>query len=145
MLDQDTRVMKYLNGWLNTGQQKGLFGKKPTCPGHYEETQLHIFQCTHYDAVATWNEAFRSLQKYYHKYELPKHVHTTIVRLCWAACEKQPIDTDENNDSSIRNAISDQQRLGTKFLLRGYLSSKWITALRTNGDERPGLSMSCII
>ena len=43
-LKEDTNLTKHMNGWLNTGKQKGHFGHASECPGcgWHEETQLHI-------------------------------------------------------------------------------------------------------
>ena len=40
----NVHLVKFMNRWLNTGRQKRLHGKDPSCParGIAEETQLHI-------------------------------------------------------------------------------------------------------
>ena len=42
---ENVTLTKYLNGWLNTGHQKGHLGEASECPccGWHEETQLHLF------------------------------------------------------------------------------------------------------
>ena len=59
----EVRLVKYLNGWLNTGRQKGHQGKDPSCPccGAKEETQLHMFQCQSAASRQAHKQAFKNI------------------------------------------------------------------------------------
>ena len=80
----NTRLTKYLNGWLNTGHQKGHFGKSTACPGcgWDDETQLHILQCT----ASNMNkkarvQAFKQCEQYYHEHKIPALVYVPFLKL----------------------------------------------------------------
>lgn len=62
---ENIRLTKYLNGWLNTGRQKGHFGTKSDCPccGWHEEDQLHILQCAHPEMTKSRTTAFAQCEK----------------------------------------------------------------------------------
>ena len=130
--EQIKRVMKMMNGWLNTGRQKGHFGERTECPGcgFHSEDQLHLYQCTHPSARETRKRAFELLEQYYHEHKIPKAVYMPIVQECWATCTG--LANTQNNaprDTPVQRAIDTQSELGGEFLLRGYLTVEWRNAI----------------
>ncbi|KAL7533446.1 hypothetical protein ACHAXR_008970 [Thalassiosira sp. AJA248-18] len=93
------RVMKYVNGWLNTGRQKGIFGHSPKCPGcgWHEETQLHMMQCTHPQTIRAREEAFSTLTKYYHQHKIPAQSHPL---------SNEPSTTNPRSDAIFSYAVT---------------------------------------
>ena len=110
----NVRIMKLMNGWLNSGRQKGLFGKDTECPacGYQEENQLHIFQCKNKEMEQTRKSAFKLLGQYYHEHNVPGMVYVPFIKLCWSVCDKQPFDVPGPHHHTIEAAIKSQQTLG---------------------------------
>ena len=135
----NTRLTKYLNGWLNTGRQKGHHGKEPRCPccGTHEETQLHIFQCSSDTSTQARASAFKLLEKYYNHHKVPPLVYVPFVRLCRMACDGAPEDSPISAHDSLSDAISSQRHLGHDFLLRGYLTKAWLPAMVQHDGKHP--------
>jgi hypothetical protein len=134
---ENITIAKYMNGWLNSGRQKGLFGKEKSCPccGWHEETQMHMLQCTSPAMQQNRKSAFKSLEKYYHQHKIPALVYIPFIRICHAACEiwepnLGPLPPE------IHKAVTAQQELGGEFTLRGYLTADWITALQSQGINK---------
>ena len=130
-IDENTRLMKYINGWLHTGRQKGLFGHGSACPccGHHEETQIHIMQCPHAGTAKARKGAFKLLEKYYHQHKVPASVYVPFVKLCWAAIEDSDLHVHDPVLPSVETAIMNQKKLGGEFLLQGYLTRDWLVAI----------------
>jgi ribonuclease HI len=138
------RLAKYINGWLNTGRQKGLFGQRSECPccGKQEETQLHMFQCTHPKAEQARVEAFRLMERYYHQHGIPATVYMPFLKLCWAECERTELDVYGRQPPIVRQAIDSQIMLGGEFLLRGYISKKWLEAIHFYSKDKSDQKMN---
>jgi hypothetical protein len=135
----NVRIMKLMNGWLNSGRQKGLFGKDTECPacGCQEETQLHIFQCKNKDMKQTRETAFKLLAKYYHEHNIPGMVYVPFIKLCRSVCEDQSFTAPGPHHRTVEAAIKSQQTLGGEFLLRGYLTKEWLQAIMHFDRNKP--------
>ena len=137
---ENVRIMKLMNGWLNTGRQKKHFhGHSAECPscGIAEETQIHMYQCSNVPRRETRDEAFKLLEKYYHHHDIPALVYVPFVRLCWLACEDAELKLTGTVLPEITKAVENQSRLGGEFLLRGYLTRDWLDALIIHSSKHP--------
>jgi len=136
---ENTRLCKYLNGWLNTGRQKGHFGGVPACPccGAAEENQLHILQCNDPRSEETRASALRLLEKYYQEKQIPVGIYNPFLKLCRAACNGTTFDTSTPISDIVSTAVSEQQKLGPELFLRGYLVSEWSDAMHAFAKKFP--------
>lgn len=136
---RNIRLFKYMNGWLNSGRQQGLFGELPYCPscGDDEETQLHMFQCNHPTAKETRKLAFKDMAQYYHKHSIPSLVYMPFIAMCKEACTSQPTTVVSSQLDIIHRAIDKQRSLGKDFLLRGYLVTAWKDAIAFYQHDKP--------
>ncbi len=128
---KNIRIAKFMNGWLNSGRQKGLFGKCPQCPacGWHEETQLHMYQCSHPEVKSSQRATFKLLERYYHQHHVPPAVYIPFTKLCWKICNKEPHVIHDPLTQTVNTAINKQLQLGTEFMLRGYLVPEWSQAI----------------
>ena len=128
--NENINLTKFMNGWLNSGRQKGLFGQLSECPccGWHEETQLHMFQCNNPEVKRNRKRAITLLEKYYHQHRIPATVYVPFIRVK-AACEGVEVVWVNQTTPSTMAAIQTQQRLGPDFLLRGLLTKEWLAAI----------------
>jgi len=123
--------MKLLNGWLNTGRQKGLFDQTKECLyyGVEEETTTHMFQCRKPTMKEVRATAFKTLEKYYYQHNIPAIEYVPLIKLLWLSSNKNKIQMSESVSLTVQTAVESQTSLGTDFTLRGYLSEEWYNAL----------------
>ena len=140
---QNINIFKFMNGWLNTGRQQGLFGKTPECAscGWEEETQLHMYQCHHPEARRTRKQAFQQLAKYYHSHRTSTVVYVPFIKLCMEACTQNMYESHEITNPIIKAAIDKQRTLGKDFIVRGYLVPEWLEAIAAYNGDKPELQM----
>ena len=135
----NTRLTKFLHGWLNTGRQKGLFGELSECPccGWHEETQLHMFQCTSPDARRTRKATFKLLEGYYHEHKVPPLVYIPFLRMIKGTCDDEEITWRGRMPPQVRAAITKQSAMHSEFMLRGYLVTEWLSAIKAITPDKP--------
>ena len=138
------RIMKFINGWLNCGRQKGKFKQQPECPGcgWPEEDQLHIFQCKHPEAVTNRNAAITTLGNYYAAHEIHPTIYIPLLRMCRNACNAKPLTTGITATPLVTEAVQAQAHLGSEFLLRGLLDKRWMTAMIDIEPDKPLVRMT---
>ena len=141
---ENITIAKYMNGWLNSGRQKGLFGEQPECPccGWHKETQLHMFQCMNPDMRRTQTSSFKLLKTYYHEHKIPAMVYIPFLRMCKAACNFENFIWHDKSAPEIKQATDSQQVLGGEFLLQGYLTPDWLEAIRRHHPDKPEQCMT---
>ena len=132
------RIMKLLNGWLNTGKQKGLFGQIKECPccGAEEETTTHMFQCRETTMKEVQATAFKTLKKYYHQHNIPTIAYVPLIKLLWLSSNKKTVDMKESVLPTVWTAVKSQTSLGIDFTLWGYLSEQWYNTLMTINSDK---------
>lgn len=137
--EENIRIMKYINGWLNSGRQKGLFDQSPKCPGcgWSEETQLHIFQCNHPRSVATRTIAIQALAKYYDDHKIPSTVYVPFIRMITNACNNVELLNGLTTTPPVTIAAKAQAHLSPDFLLRGLLDKRWLSAICKVEKDKP--------
>ena len=139
-LKEDITVTKFMNGWLNTGRQKGLFGDVSECPacGWHEETQLHMYECTQSAATEARNNAIKLMTTYYHEKQVPALVYVPFIKMIRNICD---VNLDEaihqQQPPTVQAAIQAQQKLGGEFMLRGYLVPEWLEAIKQYDKDKP--------
>ena len=144
-LKEDINLTKYMNGWLNTGRQKGLFGEVSECPacGWHEETQLHMFECKQSQAHEARTNAIRVMTTYYHEKQIPAMVYVPFVKMVQNICDiNLDDDIHQAYPPAIQAAITKQRELGGEFMLRGYLVPEWLQAIKTYDKDKPALRMT---
>ena len=117
----------------------------PACPGcgWHEETQIHMFQCRQPLAVEARATAYNTMMHYYHEKQIPALIYKPFIRMCKAVCNitlDDPVQLD--SPPIIQEAIKQQQQLGPDFLLRGYLTPKWLRALQKYANDKPEVKMT---
>ena len=107
---ENINLTKYLNGWLNTGRHKDIFGEVSECPycGWHEETQLHRFQYTSPEIKRTRKVSFQLLKKYYHQYKIPAVVYIPFLKMSRATCKLKELKWPDPPSLIIRQAIRNQ-------------------------------------
>ena len=140
---ENIRIAKYINGWLNSGRQKGLFGQASECPGcgHHEETQLHMFQCNHPLIHQRRGEAFLTLEAYLRTHRIPFYVREAFLQLCWAICERRDPPLIYGHPT-LQTAMHAQAKLGPDFILRGLLVREWLPALMHYTSDKPDVKLT---
>ena len=143
-LSENIDLTKYMNGWLNSGRQKGHFGELPECPccGWHEETQLHIFCCTHPQMIATRKKSFQQLRTYYELHKIPSTIYYPFIMICESTTNMDNVWWNSHQPDHLRQAIVSQEELGGEMMLRGYLVSEWLAALREAGADKPDQCMT---
>ena len=135
---KNVRIMKLLNGWLNTGIQKGLFRqtREYPCCGAAEETTAHMFQCREPTMKETRDTSFKTLKKYYHQHDIPAIAYVPLAKLLWLSSKKNTMAIKESVSPIVRTAVESQTSLGIDFTLLGYLSEEWYSALMTINSDK---------
>ena len=89
-IKQNATITKLQNNWLNVGHQKKYTKKVPKCPvcGIKEETQLHMYQCTHPEARKVRLHAFQQMKEYLLQNGIPSQIGNTFTNVCEAVCNK---------------------------------------------------------
>lgn len=142
---QNINIFKLMNRWLNSGRQKGLFDQPSECVscGWPEETILHMYQCNHPDAKRTRKQALIQLEKYYH-HKIPSPIYVPIIKLIRSACRRGGIKYDFPSIPALLTAVTSQQALSDDFILRGYLTQDWISALLLYTRDKPDQKLNHI-
>ena len=143
----DTRnitLTKYLNGWLNTGYQKGHFEEAPECPccGWHKEIHLHMFQCMSPEMKWTRKESLKLPERYYQQHKIPAVVYIPFLKMCKSMCDLEELKWHGPLSPTIRKAGKNQQSLGNEFLLHGYLTIHWLAAIQENHPDKSKLLLS---
>ena len=100
----------------------------PVC-GWHDETQLHMYQCTHSEAKRMRTRAYHQMKEYLKHHGLPSKIYVPFVNLCESVCNNVSPKRRYPDSVAIRRAVQSQWRLPHEFLLRGYLTNQWLQAL----------------
>ena len=76
------------------------------------------------------------LEKYYHQHNIPAGVYIPFLRMCNSARELEELKWHGPLSPEIRKAIESQQLLSNEFLLRGYLTIDWLSAIQENHSDK---------
>ena len=140
---QNSTITKLINKWLNVGHQKEHMGKEGACPtcGWHDETQLHMYQCTHNEAKKTRKQAFLQMREYLKQHGVPTHIGNTFVNMCESTCNETQMKRRYPTNLTIEQAVNKQRLLPKEFILRGLLTNHWLQALIEHDRDNAETSM----
>ena len=127
---QQITVTKYIHGWLATKRRRfrqGIYDS-PLCPLCFrEETDLHLFTCSYERMAEFRRRQFLEFDKALHRSVPPQTV--SAIQSGMRSIGTPGITTlytDKfTTDSTLRQAMLDQESIGWDHFLKGRLSNKW--------------------
>ncbi|KAL9183004.1 LOW QUALITY PROTEIN: hypothetical protein ACHAXT_004791 [Thalassiosira profunda] len=132
------QTSKIMHGWLPTMHMRRHITGISQCPGcsHADETIEHLLRCPHPLMARKRKEVLLQLQKKGLEARIPR----MIVR---ALCDvtRKYFDSDDDfhvsHMTEIREAIRQQEALGMRYMLRGFLVKGWEAAIAATGANHP--------
>ena len=132
------QTSKIMHGWLPTMHMRRHITGISQCPGcsHADETIEHLLRCPHPLMARKRKEVLLQLQKKGLEARIPR----VIVR---ALCDvtRKYFDSDDDfhvsHMTEIREAIRQQEALGMRYMLRGFLVKGWEAAIAATGARHP--------
>ena len=132
------RSMKVMHGWLPIMHNIGKYKRLTQCPGcqHADETFEHLFRCLHPLMKKAVAEGKAQLLDSGRSSRINKEVLEKFMQCieCGVAGQDAPIP---KFIPELREAMRDQNTIGTQKLLQGYMAKSWVTATKNANVKQP--------
>ena len=118
---------KHFSGWEGTGTKMKLWKQRDTdeCPRCKEkEDSRHIIRCQDNEAEESFQQATKSLVLWIMQTSSPD-MKEAIVEVCRAYRANQPAIGQAQWIQAIRNAMTNQRRLGPNSMMEGMVTHHW--------------------
>lgn len=128
-------LSKWISGFCGIGNTLYLYRyqlhtKCPRCNLDKESID-HVLKCPHQGAQSLWEQELLAIESWMHENQFP---HDMVNIICQSLRSWQsnsaflPIETD---DPDLSHGAKEQDRIGWRSFLDGFLSKHWLLALRT--------------
>jgi len=138
------QTCKIMHGWLPVMHMRQYIEGNSQCPGCNckDETMAHLFRCKNREARRTREECLEKLLKVGKKKRIPQHIMEAICHVIKAETEGNSPIIRRTFPPQVVTAIKQQVRIGTSLMLRGFLATGWMTAMRDAGVKKPERQMN---
>ena len=121
-------LSKWMTGFCGVGKMMKIYGlqqhtKCPKCQ-QPNETTTHVIQCQSYGTHCLWSKLMRSFVTWIDKNEGPELLAQVIIDNLTAWRQQSPFPPLPL-DRNIRAAVLDQDDIGWRSFLDGFISKKW--------------------
>lgn len=136
-----TRILKFVHNWLPTGKRlhrEGLLHNASNCQlcGHLEETNIHLFHCTHADMIKVQSTLIQYLHQDYHEEGNSELLNILEVALQSdeASSTWQPEQGFVSN--LLRTGVQAQNSIGWEQLLYGRVANALVLNMEQHYRNR---------
>ena len=125
-------LSKWMTGVCGVGKMMKIYGyqthsKCPKCQQDNETTD-HVLQCQSYGTHCLWQKSMRELRKWIADNDGPEELGDIITQNLNAWRQNSPFPPLPNN-RALRNATLQQDSLGWRSFLHGFIGKKWRLAI----------------
>ena len=136
-------LSKWMTGFCGVGKMMKIYGlqqhtKCPKCQ-QPNETTTHVMQCQSYGTHCLWSKLMRSFATWIEKNKGPETLAQAIIDNLTAWRQQSPFPPLPD-DRNIRAAVLEQDDIGWRSFLDGFISTKWKIVIerhfQTTGSQK---------
>ncbi|KAL7552549.1 hypothetical protein ACHAWF_016169 [Thalassiosira exigua] len=133
------QTSKIMHGWLPTMHMRHHITEINQCPGCncQDETIDHMLRCPNPHMKRKREEVIEQLRKKGLEDKIPKKIVKAVVDIITKYFNGEENYILPHYDQEIKAAIWQQEHLGMKFFLRGFIAREWEEAIASTGSTKP--------
>ena len=127
-----------MHGWLPVMHNLGKYKRLTQCPGCIcqDETFDHLFPCKRPLMVKAVSDSKQQFASHARDLGINKEVVDKFMQCIECAINGRGVPIPKFIPE-LREALTDQNTIGTSKLLQGYIAKSWIEAIKRTGVKRP--------
>ena len=140
------QTLKIMHEWLPLGTMRHHITGVNQCPGCpcTDETLFHLLTCSNGRMKGVRQLAIKAMKQKAIGVRVPRHIRDAFFSIIEATLAGTTPTPKPTQTQQVQDAIMQQTSIGFDMMLRGFLASKWMTALEDSGVQAPERKMNAL-